>query len=122
MNIDVVITYDPATDTWSAENPIKVKPGVTTITWRLELASKPAGMITFGTEPTFEGIAFRPGWPGTAPKGTPEMWKTTIEDDLKPGDKPRKFAYTVNAWYTPVGAAVAEQKSWDPDVEEDPPN
>lgn len=122
-SISVTILYDPVRDEWAAENPIKVGPGVTEIRWQIELMETAAGEISFGIEPLFQGITFnrRRAWPGTPPKGNATVWTTTIKDDLKPGDKPKNFHYTVNALYkADTAQPIALRKSWDPDIEEDP--
>jgi hypothetical protein len=124
MKINVEITYDPLHDEWDAtQNPIVLKPGISEIAWTVKL-TEPAGAISFSTEPDFRGITFnKRDWPGTIPKGNSETWHTTINDDLPPYSETQHFHYTVNTLYTPTGAAVAEKKSWDPEVDEraDPP-
>lgn len=121
---EVVVTYDAATKTWSAENPVNVYPGVTKIVWLIELTDKADGEISFGIEPDFPGISFEDTWPGTPPSGDKKKWTTDIKDTLQPGDPPQTFAYTVNAWYqNPDRLVPPSPVSWDPDVEEntDPP-
>jgi hypothetical protein len=124
MDIDVVITFDPAKNRWHAtDNPIVLKPGTTRINWTIKL-TEPTGDITFGNQPDFRGISFNNhDWPGSLPVGTQKLWTTEITDDLPPFSDTARFHYTVNALYTPSGAVVAEQKSWDPEVDEeaDPP-
>lgn len=123
MSKNVTVIYDAVNDEWSAENPIRVEPGTTTIAWQVRLAKGCGGEINFGTAADFQGIVFDPGWPGTPPKGNAETWTTTVEDTLKPGDQPLEFHYTVNTLYKADAASpVAEPLSWDPDVEEDPGN
>jgi len=123
VNKNVTVTYDAVHDEWTAENPIPVEPGTTTISWKITLTSASAGEIAFGTAADFQGIVFDPGWPGTPPKGDALVWSTTIEDTLKPGDEPLHFHYTVNALYKADDLSpVAQPISWDPDVEEDPGN
>jgi hypothetical protein len=116
----VPITYDAATDTWDAENPVVVTPGLTVIEWTVQLASPDQGAITFGTEPAFQGIKFNRGWEGTHPVGGADKWETAVADLLKPGDPPRNYHYTVNTMYQSDALLPATKKSWDPDVEEDP--
>jgi hypothetical protein len=118
--VEVVITYDPVLETWEAENPVKVYPGITAIVWKVQLAKDGYGEIYFGEAPDFQGITFDPGWPGTEPKGGPHTWTAILRDTLKPGEPPRDFHYTVNTLYQTNRAQPAMRKSWDPDVEEEP--
>jgi len=125
MDKPVTVIYDPATDKFTAdENPVRVYPGISTITWDIRLAKESVGMIFFGTEPGFQGITFDRGWNGTPPKGDAKIWTTKVSDQLKPGDPPVDYHYTVNSLYQRDELSPAERKSWDPDVEEgggDPP-
>lgn len=119
---EVTVSYDDLNDSWTAENPVRVERGITTIVWKVRLSNESTGQIRFGTRPDFQGIVFDPGWPGTRPEGDAEMWFTTIRDTLGPNDPPRDYHYTVNAIYRGNRAEVAQEVSWDPDVEEDPGN
>jgi hypothetical protein len=123
MDKPVTVTYDPKRDLFTAdENPVQVLPGLSTITWTIKLAASAKGAIYFGTEQDFQGIVFDPGWNGTPPKGDAKIWTVKVLDDLKPGDDPVSYHYTVNSLYQPDDLSPAERKTWDPDVEEDPNN
>jgi hypothetical protein len=120
MTKTVTVTYDASNDKWEAENPIVVSKGITTIEWAIQLSDSSTGMISFGTEPSFQGIKFGPRWPGTHPKGNQTMWATTINDRLDDNEV-KKYHYTVNALYQADELSPAMKKSWDPEVEEDTP-
>ncbi len=118
MEKPVQITYDSVAQAWSAENPIKVYPGVTRIVWRISLTDNDAGDIRFDTRPESQGITFAPGWPGTQPHGDERMWSSTLKDTMSPNEPPLNFEYTVNAIYRSDRSEIAQPISWDPDVEE----
>lgn len=116
----VTVTYDANNDKWEAENPIVLSKGITTIEWVIQLSDTSEGMISFGMEPTFQGIKFGRRWPGTHPNGSSTMWATTIDDNLDQNEV-RKYHYTVNAIYQADELSPGMKKSWDPEVEEEQP-
>jgi hypothetical protein len=121
--VNVTVLYDSASGQWSAQNPIKVSPGVTTISWKIGLTSASVGTIAFGTTSDFPGIEFADGWPGSAPQGDAQVWSATIDDTLGADDPPVEYEYTVNAYYQGANQQLPPQPlSWDPEVEEDPGN
>lgn len=121
MNKPVSVTFDATANKWHAENPVVITAGITTIEWTVQLANPSQGSIEFGTDPAFQGIKFNRGWAGSHPKGGPNLWTTTIENVLKPGDPNQNYHYTVNTMYQSDSAVPATKKSWDPDVEEEGP-
>jgi len=121
MDKPVTVTYDPVSDTFTAdENPVHVFHGLSTITWTIKVTDSATGEIYFGTEPDFRGIVFDRNWNGTPPKGDAKLWSVKVRDDLKPTDDPETYHYTVNSVYQSDALSPAERKIWDPDVEEDP--
>lgn len=120
MEKPVTITYDSETDTFTAdENPVRVYPGVSTITWTIQTTNNSTGRIVFGTHEGFQGITFDRGWNGTPPRGDEKVWTTKVGDRLQPGDAPVEYHYTVKSLYQADDLTPAVRKVWDPDVEEE---
>ena len=122
----VTVRYTPAnTNPWSQTpaSKIKVGSGSTTLNWNIQVMPASAGAIVFNTDPNSPGIQFDTDvvWPGTPPSGDANGWSSTINNTLPRGSQAQTFHYVVNALFTPANGTQI-QVTYDPDVQEDPPN
>lgn len=129
-NINVNISYNPSTNTWSQDLGDKIQvndQGANPIRWGIALAPGATGSIKFSTTNAAPGIAFFTTsvfpavWPGATPQGNSNNWNSSLTNALKVGDAAQTYEYKVNALYTPANG-VETPVSWDPEVEENPPS
>jgi hypothetical protein len=130
-NVNINISYNPVTSTWSLStdgagsssngNVVHLKEsGNTSIQWSIAWTAGVAADddIDFNTDPNSPGIQFTgtPAWPGSAPNGNANNWNATVNNT----QNGQQYYFKVNAVIS--GDGPNQYLSWDPDVQEDPPN
>ena len=124
MNVNVKYTPGDA-DPWSQSpsKTIRIATGQNTLDWSIQVIPGSAGTIVFDTTPPgieFTGVGNN-AWPGSPPTADGSDITSTINNTLPSGANSVSFHYKVNAVYTPAGG-TPQAITWDPDVQEDPPN